>query len=170
MDCPGRLSCVGISKRDNLVISSKSFAYHSKWLFHTSGTSCSFQMMINLQNLLHYFGQRKLSFTVNIDVLDEITLEKMLGWSKKMLKMEWIHFKVSDVNTSDGFGMPPQLPSPYPCNNCDMDSDKMSHANRLTSPSLLFLLQEVTVSFLTSDRSFVIVLACEHAVIEISTV
>ena len=77
---------------------------------------------------------------------------------------------VSDVNTSDGFAIPPQLPSPYPCNNCDMDSDKMSHANRLTSPSLLFLLQEVTVSFLTSDRSFVIVLACEHVVIEISTV
>jgi len=42
---------------------------------------------------------------------------------KKMLKMELILFKVSDVNTSDGFGMPPQLPSPYPCNNCDMDSD-----------------------------------------------
>jgi len=36
-------------------------------------------MMINLQNLLHYLGQRKISFAVNIDVLDEIRLEKMLG-------------------------------------------------------------------------------------------
>ena len=27
------------------------------------------------------------------------------------------------MNTSDGFGMPPQLTSPYPCNKCDIDSD-----------------------------------------------
>jgi len=78
-------------------------------------------MMINLQNLLHYLGQRNISFAVNIDVLDEIRLEKMIG-RRKCSKCNG-SFKVSDVNTSDGFGMPPQLPSPYPCNNCDMDSD-----------------------------------------------
>ncbi len=65
--------------------------------------------------------QFKLSFAVNIDVPDAICLDKMLGRRKCNICKE--AFNVSDINTSDGFVMPPKLPSPYPCDRCDMDQN-----------------------------------------------
>ncbi len=65
--------------------------------------------------------QFRISFAVSIDVPDTICLSKMLG-RRHCTKCN-NSFNVSDVNTSDGFVMPPQLPSPYPCQKCDMKND-----------------------------------------------
>ena len=62
-----------------------------------------------------------LSFAVNIDVPDSVCLDKMLGRRKCTICNESLN--VSDVNTIDGFVMPPKLPSPFPCDQCDMDQD-----------------------------------------------
>ncbi len=65
--------------------------------------------------------QFRISFAVSIDVPDDICLSKMLG-RRQCTKCN-TSFNVSDVNTPDGFVMPPQLPSPYPCQKCDMKND-----------------------------------------------
>jgi Adenylate kinase and related kinases len=62
-----------------------------------------------------------ITFAVNIDVPDEICIEKMLG--RRKCKVCHESFNVADVNTPNGFVMPPKLPSPYPCQKCDMDQD-----------------------------------------------
>jgi len=77
--------------------------------------------IINTSLLIPWPEKFRISFAVNIDVPDEICLDKMLG-RRKCSKCNG-SFNVSDVNTLDGFVMPPQLPSPYPCDKCDMDSD-----------------------------------------------
>lgn len=63
----------------------------------------------------------QISFAVTIDVPDKICVDKMLGRRKCLVCNT--SFNVSDVNTADGFVMPPQLPSPYPCTRCNMEED-----------------------------------------------
>lgn len=66
----------------------------------------------------------QISFAVSIDVPDEICLSKMLG--RRRCKKCHTSFNISDVHhpTPDGiFVMPPQLPSPYPCDRCNMTDD-----------------------------------------------
>jgi adenylate kinase len=70
----------------------------------------------------HYWPKRfGISFAVNIDVPDEICIEKMLG--RRNCKICHESFNIADVNTPNGFVMPPKLPSPYPCQRCNMDQD-----------------------------------------------
>ena len=61
------------------------------------------------------------SFAVNIEVPDEICIAKMKGRRKCSKCNE--SFNVTNVDTPEGFVMPPQLPVPYPCDKCDMDKD-----------------------------------------------
>uniref|UniRef100_A0A7S3VGK1 Adenylate kinase active site lid domain-containing protein n=1 Tax=Chaetoceros debilis TaxID=122233 RepID=A0A7S3VGK1_9STRA len=60
----------------------------------------------------------QISFAVAIDIPDKICVDKMLG-RRRCIKCN-TSFNISDVNTTDGFIMPPQLPSPYPCTKCDI--------------------------------------------------
>ncbi len=63
----------------------------------------------------------KISFAVNINVPDTICIGKMKG-RRKCSKCDK-SFNITHIETSDGFFMPRQLPDPYPCDKCDMDSD-----------------------------------------------
>lgn len=63
----------------------------------------------------------KISFAVNIDVPDFICIGKMKG-RRHCLKCEE-SFNLTNIDTPDGFFMPPKLPVPYPCRKCDMDKD-----------------------------------------------
>lgn len=63
----------------------------------------------------------EITFAVDIDVPDEICIDKMLGRRKCTICKK--AFNVADVNTKDGYVMPPNLPDPYPCTECDMDKD-----------------------------------------------
>ncbi len=62
----------------------------------------------------------KLSFAVNIEVPDHICIDKMKGRRKCLRCNE--SFNLSNIDT-EGFFMPPKLPTPYPCKKCDMDLD-----------------------------------------------
>lgn len=63
----------------------------------------------------------KTSFAVNIEVPDDICIGKMKG-RRKCLKCGE-SFNVTNIDTPEGFYMPPKLPDPYPCDQCDMDKD-----------------------------------------------
>eukprot|EP00557_Chaetoceros_sp_GSL56_P001157 CAMPEP_0176489248 /NCGR_PEP_ID=MMETSP0200_2-20121128/7178_1 /TAXON_ID=947934 /ORGANISM="Chaetoceros sp., Strain GSL56" /LENGTH=204 /DNA_ID=CAMNT_0017886359 /DNA_START=286 /DNA_END=897 /DNA_ORIENTATION=- len=69
----------------------------------------------------HWPKRFEISFAVNIDVPDEICITKMLG--RRRCKVCNESYNVADVNTSNGFVMPPKLPLPYPCQYCNMDQD-----------------------------------------------
>mmetsp|Transcript_15261 Transcript_15261/g.17775 ORF Transcript_15261/g.17775 Transcript_15261/m.17775 type:complete len:263 (+) Transcript_15261:84-872(+) len=75
----------------------------------------------DLMSKIEWPEEFQMSFAVSIDVPDEICVSKMLG-RRKCSKCNK-SFNISDVNTSDGFFMPPQLPDPYPCVKCDMEKD-----------------------------------------------
>lgn len=63
----------------------------------------------------------EIAFAVDIDVPDKICIDKMLGRRKCTICKK--SFNVADVNTKDGYVMPPNLPDPFPCTKCDMDKD-----------------------------------------------
>ena len=73
------------------------------------------------KNMLMWPEKLQLSFAINIEVPDSICLSKMLGRRKCTVCKE--SFNLSDINTNDGFLMPPKLPSPYPCGRCDENKD-----------------------------------------------
>ena len=73
------------------------------------------------QSTISWPTQYQISFAVNIDVSDQICIDKMLGRRKCKVCNE--SFNVADVNTIDGFVMPPKLPLPHPCQKCDMELD-----------------------------------------------
>jgi adenylate kinase len=75
----------------------------------------------------------KISFAVNINVPEIICIGKMKG-RRTCLKCNEA-FNVTNIDTDDGFFMPPKLPTPYPCNKCDMESD---WSQRLDDTSEIF--------------------------------
>jgi adenylate kinase len=76
---------------------------------------------LDLVKLIEWPQDLTASFAVNIEVPDEICITKMKGRRKCSKCNE--SFNVSNVDTPEGFFMPPQLPVPYPCDNCDMKKD-----------------------------------------------
>lgn len=76
---------------------------------------------LDLMQLIQWPQDLTTSFAVNIEVPDEICIAKMKGRRKCSKCNE--SFNVSNVDTLESFIMPPQLPVPYPCENCDMDKD-----------------------------------------------
>ena len=73
------------------------------------------------QSTISWPTQYQISFAINIDVPDQVCIDKMLGRRKCKVCNE--SFNVADVNTTDGFIMPPKLPLPHPCQRCDMELD-----------------------------------------------
>jgi adenylate kinase len=86
-----------------------------------SGTTKKDTSEKDLVTQLKWPEKFQISFAVNIEVPDNICIEKMKG-RRKCLKCNE-SFNVSNVDTPDGFFMPPKLPIPYPCRKCNMDSD-----------------------------------------------
>eukprot|EP00979_Chaetoceros_neogracilis_P007647 scaffold1621_cov262-Chaetoceros_neogracile.AAC.13 len=72
------------------------------------------------KNAILWPKRYQISFAVNIDVPDQICIEKMLG--RRKCKVCHDNFNVTDVNKNN-FVMPPKLPIPYPCQKCDMEED-----------------------------------------------
>ena len=66
--------------------------------------------------------QFQISFGIQIDVPDDICLAKTLG--RRYCPKCHTGFNVTDINIpEEGFIMPPKLPHPHPCPNCDMKKD-----------------------------------------------
>lgn len=61
----------------------------------------------------------RLNYVVDIDVPDWICIDKILG--RRKCSVCHSSFNISDVNKPP-FRMPPQLPNPYPCTQCDMET------------------------------------------------
>ena len=69
----------------------------------------------------------KISFAVNINVPNFVCIGKMKGRRKCSKCGE--SFNITHIETSDGFFMPRQLPDPYPCTKCDMESDWITRSD-----------------------------------------
>lgn len=115
-DCGRDLDCEGAAFAQNLSNSSES--NESKLGFILDGFPRTLQQA---QATTLWPEPFRISFALNIDVPDSICCDKMLG--RRKCKKCGESFNVSDVNTTDGFVMPPKLPYPFPCNRCDMDND-----------------------------------------------
>jgi adenylate kinase len=63
----------------------------------------------------------KIDVGISIEVPDHVCIGKMLG-RRKCTVCKGV-FNVTNINSSDGFIMPPTLPNPYPCHKCDMSKD-----------------------------------------------
>ena len=78
----------------------------------------------------------QLLFAVNVNVPDEICVGKMIGRRKCSICFE--SFNITDINTDDGFVMPPKLPEPYPCERCNMDNGDWIVRSDDTSEDVMF--------------------------------
>lgn len=82
-------------------------------------TKVQAEIMDNKCDSVYWPEEFRLSFAIDISVPDKICMDKILG--RRQCSICHKSFNISDVNYPP-FRMPPQLPNPYPCDDCDMDT------------------------------------------------